>query len=304
MHRGDNARSAKAHTTIANKIEKKWAAKLGGDLTQPLLVGSKVYVGQTEDHTVYALDAKDGSVDWSFTAGGRIDSAPTYYEGTLLFGSADGWVYCLRADDGQLAWRRLVAPGQRMVVSFEQVESAWPVHGSVLVQNDTLHVAAGRNSYLDGGISLKRLHPKTGEELSNTSVCHLDPQTNQQTVGERSFDMKGVRPDILVGDGETVFMKHFAFDRDGQELETTKPHLLAINSLLESEWFVRSCWMINTTTGAGWGRWASGASGVPSGRILAFDGDDYYGYGRKKVASAATGHRADAYALWRQGKPA
>ena len=29
-------------------------------------------------------------------------------QGLAVFGSADGWVYCLRAADGVLAWRRRV----------------------------------------------------------------------------------------------------------------------------------------------------------------------------------------------------
>ena len=44
------------------------------------------------------------------TAGGRIDTPPTIADGLCLFGSHDGWVYCLRAADGRLAWRFRAAP--------------------------------------------------------------------------------------------------------------------------------------------------------------------------------------------------
>ena len=80
-------------------------------------------------------DAATGETAWTFSADGRIDSPPTYYRGRLLFGSRDGWVYCLRAADGALIWRFRAAPVDRRLVAFEQVESAWPVHGSVLVDN-------------------------------------------------------------------------------------------------------------------------------------------------------------------------
>lgn len=52
----------------------------------------------------------------------------------VLFGSRDGWVYCLQASDGQLVWRFRAAPEERKMMAFEQLESTWPVHGSVLVQ--------------------------------------------------------------------------------------------------------------------------------------------------------------------------
>ena len=55
----------------------------------------------------------------------------------VLFGSADGWVYCLGAADGQLVWRFRAAPAERLVAAYGQLESLWPVHGAVLVQNDT-----------------------------------------------------------------------------------------------------------------------------------------------------------------------
>ena len=69
---------------------------------------------------------------WNFTTGGRVDSPPTVDKGRVVFGSADGCVYCLRATDGALAWRFRAAPHDLRLAAFEQIESVWPVHGSVL----------------------------------------------------------------------------------------------------------------------------------------------------------------------------
>ena len=63
----------------------------------------------------------------------------------LLFGCADGYIYCLTADDGRLVWRFRAAPEDRQMVAFEQVESVWPVHGAVLVRDDVAYVTAGRH---------------------------------------------------------------------------------------------------------------------------------------------------------------
>ena len=114
------------------------------------------------------MDDNTGQTEWTFTADGRIDSPPAYYKGMVLFGSRDGWVYCLRASDGALAWRFKDLP-DKLIGAFGQLESAWPVSGSVLILNDTLYFAAGRCSYLDGGIFVYALNPRTGELLKSRS---------------------------------------------------------------------------------------------------------------------------------------
>jgi len=220
----------------------------------------------------------------------------------VLFGSADGWVYCLRAADGALAWRLRAAPEDRLVGVYGQLESAWPVHGAVLVQNDEVYATAGRSSYIDGGITLYRINPVTGEVLSQTLIYDRDPVTGKQTGQEvrGSFDMEGTLSDVLAGDGDSVFMKHLRFDRSGAKLTEKKPHLFQPTGLLGEEWFIRSYWVVGTDVGAGWGGWAGAGNRVPAGRILSFDGNRYYGYGKTEYAAGPVGHRADTYHLFAQ----
>ena len=306
MYRHDAARSGAAGCPIPDAVAEQWSVALGGKLTQPVIAGGKVFVASVDSHTVHALAADSGGREvWRYTAGGRVDSSPTVHKGMVLFGSADGWVYCLSAADGRLAWRFRAAPKERLVGVYGQLESAWPVHGAVLVQNDTLYVTAGRSSYMDGGIVLYRIDPLTGKELSRTMVYHLDPETGKQLTSERGFNMEGTTSDILSGDGDSVFLRHFSFDRYAKRTPPTKPHLFAITGLLGEEWFVRSYWVIGTKiTGAGWGGWANMANTYPSGRILCFNKSKVYGYGRQRVAGGATGHRADAYHLFSMSRKA
>ncbi len=106
MHRRDVLRSGGTKMTVPTRTPKLWEKELACRGTQPVVVGNRLWIAERDAHRLQCLDAATGRDVWSFTAGGRIDSAPTYHEGTLIFGARDGWVYCLRASDGKLAWRR------------------------------------------------------------------------------------------------------------------------------------------------------------------------------------------------------
>jgi len=298
-YRHDPLRSGAASCTIPDAVAEKWSARIGGRLTQPAVANGKVFVASADAHTVHALDADSGKELWRFTAGGRVDSTPAVFKERVYFGSADGWVYCVGANDGKLDWRFRAAPRDRRVCAFGQLESVWPVHGAVLIQNGALYVTAGRSSYTDGGIVLYRLDPVTGRQLSREVLYHLDPETGKQLVPESRFNMLGTTNDVLSGDGERVYLKYFAFDRQGKPTKESKLHLFSIARLLGEEWFVRTYWVLGQgQPGAGWGGWADAANRFPFGRILCFDDKTVYGYGRVRVAAGPVGHRADAYHLF------
>ncbi|MEW6355141.1 MAG: PQQ-binding-like beta-propeller repeat protein [Planctomycetota bacterium] len=287
-YRHDTRRSGHAKTSVPYDAAQVWQADLGGRLSSPVLADGKLFVAAIDAHTIHALAADSGKEAWAYTAGGRVDSPPTIWEGRVLFGSADGWVYCLRADDGRLIWRFRAAPEDRRMMGFEQVESLWPVSGSVLVVpqppggSAVVYCVAGRSSYLDGGMRLLRLDAKTGQKLSET----LLDETGQEGKG-----LDVAAPDILSSDGKHVYMKSLRFSMDGVcEGSATKDvtkqvgedaHLFSPTSLLDGAWFHRSYWI--------YGRmYASSATGyylaglmTPGGRILTFDDDTVYGYGRK-----------------------
>ncbi len=300
MYRRDRERSGYCPTSISKSLQPGWSVNIGGRLTQPVSSNGNVYVASIDTHTVYAVSSKDGSKIWDFTAGGRIDSSPTLYKGMVLFGSADGWVYCLRAKDGELAWRLRIAPDDRLISSFGQLESAWPVHGSVLIQNDKLYAAAGRVSYLDGGIYLYQVNPYRATILSQKQIHHIDPDTNKQTGKEvrGSFDMEGTLCDLMVGDGESVYMKHLRFVPSINETKESKPHLFSTTGLLGEEWYVRSFWLVGEDISGGWGKWTNTKKMIARGRILSWDKDRIFGYGREVYAARQVGHRADRYHLF------
>lgn len=293
--RHDNERSGQTAASVPSKLSRAWKATIGGRLSSPVASGGKLFVAQVDAHTVHALDIDDGASLWSFTAGGRIDSPPTVHNHLVLFGSSDGWVYCLREADGALVWRFRGAPEQRLIVARGQLESVWPIHGSVLVHDGTLIAAAGRSSYVDGGIHVCRLEPATGKMISETVIHSLDPKTGDQPDG--GADLRGVLNDVLATSGESVYMRHLKIDFDsGDDLQTGPPHLFAPMGFLDDAWWHRSYWLYASdpvcmppVNESGWAIWARMGNMVPSGRILSLGEDAVYGYGRDKYPGGLAG---------------
>jgi outer membrane protein assembly factor BamB len=149
----------------AGTVAAAWKARLVSPLTSPVSTGGQVVVGGTDAGQVFALDTDSGRKLWTASLGGRLDTPPTFHRGLWLAGSHDGWVYALRAKDGQLAWRTRVAPRERRLVAHGEVESVWPVIGTVLVHDNVAYANAGRSSESDGGIRVVALDPLTGATL-------------------------------------------------------------------------------------------------------------------------------------------
>jgi outer membrane protein assembly factor BamB len=175
-YRADAKRSgSNRQASVSRDLQRKWEVSLGGKLTQPVIAAGQVFVAAVDRHTIHAFDAETGEPLWKFIAGGRVDSSPTFHNGTLLFGANDGNVYCLNASNGDLAWRFTAAPNNRRITAFGQVESPWPVHGTVLVINSLAYVAAGRSTLIDGGAHFYALEPRNGKVVHYAHVKQPAP---------------------------------------------------------------------------------------------------------------------------------
>jgi len=255
VFRHDSARTGSVNTQVPDNIAPLWSVKVGNDTTPPIVVGDRVFAALPDEHHIVCLDARDGAKRWEFAAGGRIDSPPTWHNGTVLFGSADGWVYCLRASDGALAWRFRAAPEERLIGAFGQLESAWPVHGSVLVQDNKAYLCAGRSSELDGGIYLYALDAATGNLLHETKLEGPDYAVNtagklvmrpQPDGGPAEFDSNhklpmGALSDVLMSDGSQIYMRSTAFDAELKP-QRGKPDVLPRSGYLDDTYFKRTPW--------------------------------------------------------------
>ena len=293
-YRGDMARSGATAAAVPVELKPAWETRLGGRLSALTIAAGRLFVASVDAHALHALDAATGKPLWAFTAGGRIDSPPTLWQGRVLFGSADGYVYCLRASDGALAWRFRAAPLDRRMMAFEQLESVWPVHGAVLLRGGELWCVAGRSMFLDGGLRLIRLNPATGALIAEQVLDDRDPATgkNLQTVMQ-TLNMAVALPDVLSCDEKYVYMKSQRFTPDGvrQELGVPNlpvtaqrgegPHLFCPTGLLDDDWWHRSYWVFGRVWKSGAGGYYQAGHAAPAGRPLVFDDARVYGYARK-----------------------
>ena len=237
--RHDSMRTGSVKTQVPDDAAPLWRVTGGRKVSAPTVVAGRLFASLVDEHHVVCRDVQDGSKLWEFAAGARIDSPPTYHQGTVLFGSADGKVYCLRATDGELAWCFHAAPATTLIGAFGQLESAWPVHGSVLVQNGTAYFAAGRSSQLDGGIYLYGVDAATGKLLHQARL--EGPDYTGDGIKENYKLPMGSLPDVLLSDGSKVYMRSVAFDMELKR-ETGMPDLRTGSGLLEDSYFKRMPW--------------------------------------------------------------
>ena len=253
-YRRDIARSGAAGCEIGDNLTTKWQADIGEGITAPVIAGDRVYVAQKDAYTVHCLDRATGKAVWKFLANGPIDSPPTIRAGLCLVGCGDGSVYCLDASSGELAWRFKVSALERRIGSENRLESPLAVSGSVLVLDEVVYFAAGRSTFLDGGIRLYGLDVRTGKQLYNRVLASgywakagAGAPAAPQTKGKRGNSTAAL-VDILVSDGEGIAMRQVRLDKTltrggaGEMLSSSK-------GLLDDTWFHRQSWKLRDASG-------------------------------------------------------
>jgi hypothetical protein len=298
IYRHDNTRSAFSDQPLLANMDKNWEVTLGGRLTPPVVAAGKLFVAQVDRHTLHAVDANSGKELWQYIAGGRIDSPPAYWQGRVYFGCMDGRVYCLRASDGALIWRFLAAPDARRHVAFEQLESVWPVHGSVVVENGSVNLVAGRSVFLDGGLRYYKLDAADGKQKSEIAYDDKDPETGKNLQTRlKTLQMPVGLNDILSSSGQYLYLRSQKIGDDGKRVDIgpvsgnaviqgstqrgADVHLFAPMGFLDDTWFHRSYWVYGRNFAGGHNGYYQAGKYTPTGQILAFDEKNVYSFGRK-----------------------
>jgi len=280
MYRKDPARSACSGTRIPAKIGPLWTTQLSGHISQPVYAFGSLFVAARDSCKVHCLDPETGVERWSFIAGGAVDSPPSLAHGRVIFGCADGSVYCLNASDGVLVWRFDATPYDKTIVSYGQLQSAWPIHGSVLVRGNVVYCSAGYSSYLDGGLYLYGLDVITGR------ILHQGRMDGPHDAPRETYDahnMGGSLNDIFTSTHDSLSMLQHCFDLDLKQREQPlvtpfgkrapgELRLMPTGGFLDDSGFDRLFW----TRSRSWPG-VHFAQGAPQqGDILVFDGTTTY----------------------------
>tara|TARA_B100000676_G_scaffold63020_1_gene62391 strand:+ start:2814 stop:6668 length:3855 start_codon:yes stop_codon:yes gene_type:complete len=297
-YRHDNRRSGFSQSKVSGQIQTKWTSELKGKLSAVTIAENKLLVARVDAHEVVALNAETGKVIWRYTTGGRVDSPPSIHDGRAYFGSADGWAYCLRISDGELAWRFRAAPEDRRLMAYEQIESVWPVHGSMLVKDEKVFFVAGRSNFLDGGMRWFALDARTGKKLVEEVLDEKEPGQDKNLQDRiQILQMPVGLPDILSADEKYIYMKSQKFDDKGKRYDLgphsgdfagqggqqggETAHVFCPTGFLDDTWFHRTYWVYGRSFAGGHGGYYQAGKFAPSGRLLVFDEDKVYGFGRK-----------------------
>jgi outer membrane protein assembly factor BamB len=289
--RHDSTRSSYVLTDVPANVGQTWKKNFGTKVSQATVAGGKVFLSAIDHHTVFALDAISGQEIWSFVADGRVDSPPSIFNGLAIFGCKDGFIYAVDAATGQLAWKFQGAPSPRKMGSYGQLESVWPISGSVLIQGGKLYCVAGRSMFLDGGLRMLILDPMTGELIDENVMDNRVPGTDKELpelmMGKH---MPVTMPDILSSDGNHIYMKSQTFSLDGKRtrIKPQRPdtqydeevHLFSPISFLDDAWHQRTYMIYGRAAGEGWAEFQFPPKRVPCGRILCIDENNAYSYGR------------------------
>ncbi|MEI6232947.1 MAG: PQQ-binding-like beta-propeller repeat protein [Planctomycetota bacterium] len=181
----DNLRSSWNGTTVPDKLQAIWTLRPA----QPLesLVGKEwanQWYGQgpvtgvsvaegvavfalTDRQEIIAIDPATGKERWRASVEGRIDSQPTIAQGIVFAGTRSGFLYAFNRDSGERIWTFRAAPRRQQIVVNGQLESLWPLFGTVTVDAEGVWAVAGRHNDCDGGLWWWRLDAATGKALAN-----------------------------------------------------------------------------------------------------------------------------------------
>jgi outer membrane protein assembly factor BamB len=162
------------------------------------------FVSVLENKSVSALDVKSGAVKWTKHFPARVDAPPSMYKSLALVGCSDGWVYALRADNGGQVYRLRIAPAERRIVAYGQLESAWPVVGGVLLVGDMAYAVAGRTTEVDGGLYVVGFDAQSGKVVWE-GRRHLNNPGDIGAADHNRYKNEGTgAADILSSDGKLI----------------------------------------------------------------------------------------------------
>lgn len=158
--RHDAQRSGATTDALPNEMKLVWSRQLekpdpafdyhfrlcADQANEPVAAKGIIFVPSNTSDNVTAYDMQSGAEKWHFITEGPVRFAPVVSGDRVIFGSDDGWLYCVEASSGSLKWKTRGAPEDRgdyrMLVNSRMC-SRWPVRGGPVVQGDVVFFGCG-----------------------------------------------------------------------------------------------------------------------------------------------------------------
>ncbi len=218
MWRNDAARSGASADALPEVLHLQWSRPLPAitpawpneprlhfdKAYEPIVAGQLVLVGSPLDGSVTAYETATGEPRWKFFTEGPVRFAPVAWEGKVFVGSDDGYVYCLRAADGQLLWKVRGAPEDRpdrRHLGNARLISFWPVRGGPVLADGTLYFGAG--VWPTMGVFVVAVDAQTGQTVWRNDRLDLidDVRLDHNVLQESGLSPQGylvVQGDLLL----------------------------------------------------------------------------------------------------------
>ncbi|MBD3265896.1 PQQ-binding-like beta-propeller repeat protein, partial [bacterium] len=242
MWRYDEGRTAASPQQLADTLYMRWMHEypalkpvwddpLNQDLMQydtvyePIVVGKTLLFGSNAFDRIVALDTETGREKWTFHAGGPIRLPAVANQKNVYFTSDDGCLYCVRLENGELAWKYNSVPKERLMLGNERLVSTWVARGGAVLKDDVVYFGSGIWPFM--GVFLFALDAETGEEIWVNDSSSV-PYKEQPHGGAWAFG--GIAPQgtiaisgerLLVPCGRSV---PASFDRKTGALDYYKLH--------------------------------------------------------------------------------
>jgi outer membrane protein assembly factor BamB len=105
MFRGNPSLVGVSSEQLPEKLTLLWSFKTGGPVKSSAAISNGKVFIGSGDGYVYCLKLEDGARIWAYKTGGEVDSSPLLLSGKVLVGSSDAFLYSLDASDGHLGWK-------------------------------------------------------------------------------------------------------------------------------------------------------------------------------------------------------
>jgi outer membrane protein assembly factor BamB len=77
----------------------------GWIISTPLAVEDRLFFGTSDAHKYYCLDKKSGEILWEIPLRMRSYGNAVSYDGSVYFGTFDGWVFGVYRETGEVTWK-------------------------------------------------------------------------------------------------------------------------------------------------------------------------------------------------------